>query len=236
MKEKLASVIGNQGLTLDAQTSTDIAGVMEEESSSVEKSFAPDSFQMIFWKQQKEASRRSPKGMRWHPLMIKWCIYLRHLSSKAYDTIRESGCISLPSQRTLRDYSNCVKETAGFSHAVDMQLLDTANITKCKQWQKLVILLMDEMYVKEGLVYNKHTGKLVGFVDLGDVNNHLLAFEREINGGGKHGLPPLAKTIMVFMVRGLFTPLRFPYAQFPCAKLTGGLLLHLFWEASYLPP
>ena len=110
--------------------------------------------------------------------------------------------------------------------------MEAANIGKCKDWQKPVMILMDEMYVREGLVYNKHTGELVGFVDLGDVNNHLLAFEREVKGDKKL-LHSLAKTMMVFMVRGIFTPLRFPYAQFPCEKLTGGLLFHPFWKAVY---
>ncbi len=36
---------------------------------------------------------------------------------------------------------------------------------------------------------------------------------------------------MVFMVRGLFTRLRFPYAQFPCCSVTGELLFNPFWEA-----
>ena len=48
------------------------------------------------------------------------------------------------------------------------------------------------------------------FVDLGDVNNHLLGFEKAVKGE-KELLPSPAKTMMVFMVRGLFTPLRFPY-------------------------
>ena len=42
-----------------------------------------------------------------------------------------------------------------------------------EEWQKIVILLIDEMYIKENIVYNKHTGRIVGFTDLGDVN-HLL--------------------------------------------------------------
>ena len=113
-----------------------------------------------------------------------------------------------------------------------MQLMQAADIGKCSDWQKLVVILMDEMYIREGLVYNKQTGELVGFVDLGDVNNHLLAFEKAVRGEEKLA-PSLAKTMMVFMVKGLFTPLRYVFAQFPCAKLTGGLLFHPFWQAFY---
>jgi len=43
--------------------------------------------------------------------------------------------------------------------------------------------------------------------------------------------PQLAKTMMVFMVHGLFSSLQFTYAQFPCAELTGELLYDPFWEA-----
>ena len=39
-------------------------------------------------------------------------------------------------------------------------------------WQKSVIPLLDKMYITENLVYNKHTGTLIGFTDLGEVNEH----------------------------------------------------------------
>lgn len=39
--------------------------------------------------------------------------------------------------------------------------------------------------------------------------------------------------MLVFMVRGLFSRLRFPYAQFPCSAVTGDLLNNPFWEAVF---
>ena len=36
------------------------------------------------------------------------------------------------------------------------------------------------MYVKEELVYDKHTGGLVGFAKLGEINSNLLAFEHSM--------------------------------------------------------
>ena len=36
-----------------------------------------------------------------HPLIIKWCLYMQHRSSGAYETLRSSGLLKLPSQRTL---------------------------------------------------------------------------------------------------------------------------------------
>ena len=53
--------------------------------------------------------------------------------------------------------------------------MQAANVGKCPTWQLLVMLLIDEMYIREDLVYNRHIGKLVGFVDLGEVNNLRMA-------------------------------------------------------------
>ena len=96
---------------------------------------------------------------------------------------------------------------------VDLQLIRAANILSCPEWHKFVILLIDEMYIREDLVYNKHTGRLIGFTDLGSINNHLSAFERSINEG-EITAKLLAKSMLAIMVKGLFTPLKFPYVQF----------------------
>lgn len=85
--------------------------------------------------------------------------------------LRESGCISLPSTRTLRDYTHYNNTTIGFSAATDLELLRlSSNYTPR---QRLVGLTMDEMYIREGVVYDKHSGHIMGFTDMGDINNHL---------------------------------------------------------------
>lgn len=142
--------------------------------------------------------------------------------SKAYDAIRDSGCIVLPSQRTLRDYSNAVKTEPGFSSDVDEQLLQAAKLLNTPDYHGLSILLLDEMHVREELLYNKHSGKLVGFVNLGEINNHLSHFEELLESDDDDepttlSPPPLANPIMVFMLKGIFTCLKFPYAMpWPC--------------------
>lgn len=86
------------------------------------------------------------------------------------------------------------------------------------------------MHVREDLVFDKHTGTMVGFAHLGEINDHLLQFERSLVDDTPL-LPQPAKTMMVFMIRGLFNSLQFPYAQFPCAEVSGELLYDPFWEA-----
>ena len=75
---------------------------------------------------------------------------------------------------------------------------------------------MDEMYIKEGLVYNKTTGALIGFSDLSGVIQQIDDYERSLSD-----VPhtrPIAKTMFVMMVRGIFCNINFPYAQFPVAS------------------
>ena len=72
--------------------------------------------------------------------------------------IRDSGVVSLPSQGTLQHYTYYTKACAGFSSEVDRQLMDIANIANCHEGEKYVVILMDEMHVKEDLLYDKHTG------------------------------------------------------------------------------
>ena len=72
------------------------------------------------------------------------------------------------------------------------------------------------------------TGSIIGFCNLGDINSHLIALEKQ---GSKAQSPELAKSMLVFLVRGLFTNLSFPYAQFPCTALSGEHMYDPVWEA-----
>ena len=53
------------------------------------------------------------------------------------------------------------------------------------------------------------TGNVIGFCNLGKVNDELLQYERD---EGEH--PPVAKHILAVMVRGLFFKCDFPLAHF----------------------
>ena len=140
--------------------------------------------------------------------MIRWCIYLRHQSQSAYETLRQ--CISLPSQRTLRDYTYHVRPTSGFSSDVDRELYRAANLDQWKEREKYIIPLLDEMLMKEDLVYDKHSGQFIGFVNLGEINNHLLEVERSLAADSSPTHSPLANTMMTFMVRACFLPYSIP--------------------------
>ena len=228
LKTKIAKEVERSGIQVDNMLQQDLQTIMSNSIEAVTTNYPPNSFPAVFWQQQHEAARRDPRGMRWHPLMVKWCLYLRHLSGSAYETLRTSGVLKLPSQRSLRDYTHYLNTTIGFSAEVDRELMRVAEINTCCEYQRCVALIMDEMHVKNDLVYDKHTGSLIGFANIGDINNHLLRLEHLMDAVHEEDL---AKSMLVFFVRGLFTRLEFPYAQFATTALAGDLLFDPFWEA-----
>ena len=54
-----------------------------------------------------------------------------------------------------------------------MQLVEEAKLTNILEHQRYIALVFDEVKIKEDLVYNKHSGEMIGFVDLTDINAHL---------------------------------------------------------------
>ena len=45
--------------------------------------------------------------------------------------------------------------------------------------ENFVILVFDEVKVNDNLVYDKRGVRIIGFVDIGNVNNELLSFEQD---------------------------------------------------------
>ena len=98
------------------------------------------------------------------------------LEAGAYELLRKSGCIQLPSQRTLRDYTHCFNNTPGFSVEIDQLLMSEATYHNLEEFEKCVCIVGDEMKIRERLVYDKNNGELIGFTNLGDtgdINEHL---------------------------------------------------------------
>jgi len=235
MKDKIAKATEAKGIEVDTTLQDDLLEIMSNNTERVTAKHPPNSFPTIFWQQQQEAAIKDPRGMRWHPLMVKWCLYLRHLSGSAYETLRTSGILKLPSQQSLRDYTHYVPASASFSNAVDIQLMEAANIASCPEYEENVLLIMDEMHIKESLILDKHTGALVGFTNLREMNEHLQKFEQSLEANGGNTQEPLANSVLVVMVRGLFSQLQFSYAQFSCEAVSGDQLYNPFWNAVMQP-
>lgn len=229
LKLRIKKLTEVDGVSLDQDMDADMRAIMNEHNDNVCASHSPETFEYIFWKQQRESMLlKDARQMRWHPMLIKWCMNLRMLSSSCYNALRSTGVLKLPSERTLRDYTHIVKAKPGLQPDVDEQLINESKLGEIPEHQKYVALIFDEVKIKEDLVYNKHSGELIGFVDITDINQHLTAFEQSCLG--EIPTHQLATHMLVFMVRGLFSSLEFPYAQFPVATASGEVLYPIVWH------
>ncbi|XP_070193287.1 uncharacterized protein [Littorina saxatilis] len=90
-------------------------------------------------------------------------------------------------------------------------------------------ILQDEIRVSHGLVYDKHSGELVGFTNLEETANDLCSLQENMQGGKKQ--KKLATSMLVIMVRGTTSTLRYPLACFPTTGVTSEFLYPIIWQA-----
>ena len=80
LQKRVEAETMKSAVVLDDELETYIRDTISSpEAEEFFKNLRPDSFQHIFWQQQVEAASISKsKFMRWHPLMIRFCLSLRH--------------------------------------------------------------------------------------------------------------------------------------------------------------
>ena len=181
LKKAMKKLTHEHGVNLDPQLHDDLTSVMNELTGEIQQKYPEDSFRRLFWEQQLQVLKaKDRRQVRWHPALIKWCLHLKFKSSSSYDALRSTGVLTLPSERTLRDYTHWMKSEVGFQSVVSEQLIMEADVKEEKD--KYVVLVFDEMKIREDLVFDKHSCELLGFVNLGEINNILTEFERQCKG------------------------------------------------------
>ncbi|KAK3754384.1 hypothetical protein QZH41_002038 [Actinostola sp. cb2023] len=153
-------------------------------------------------------------------MLIRFCLSLAAKSPSCYEELRNSNILVLPSQRRLRDYRNCIRPQRGFQEEV----IDELNNMTASYFdvQRYVVLLFDEMKIMSNLVFDKVTGELIGYTDLGDPEINFATLEKA-DGIATHAL--------AFLVRGVCTQLKFCLAHFATEGVTAAQLMPIFWEA-----
>ena len=78
-------------------------------------------------------------------MIVYFCILLASKSPSAYDEIRDSNILVLPSRKTLRDYQNAIRPKVDFNPDVINEL---KNVTKnLNGIQRFICLCFDEINV-----------------------------------------------------------------------------------------
>ena len=169
----------------------------------------------LFWKEQLKAFSRKQRGMRWHPQMIRLAIHLHCRSPSAYRALMETGILRLPGESTLRDYSNAIHSTPGFSLAAIEDLKRQAR--DLPDEYRFVALLHDEMSIRKDLVFDRVSGQVIGFV-----KPHM--FHQEVEES-------LATHVLVFYVVGFNSHIKGSIGFFPTRSATAGDLYTKLWKA-----
>ena len=168
----MAIELKKSSFSVDHELSGDLIQIF----SNADRSNVTD-FMNLFWQQQQKLFSSSAKCVRFHPLIIRFCLSLAVKSASCYEELRNRGILRLPNQRTLRDYRNFVKPKPGFNKLVIDELVGL--MKSYPNIQSHIVLLFDEMKMRFNLVFDKNTGQLIGFRDLGDSTINYASFEKQ---------------------------------------------------------
>ena len=81
LKQRISEAARDGGIKLNEELHNDMKAMVDNSTKQVHSLHPEGTFERIFWDQQKKASSlNNAKSMRWHPVFIKWCLYLRHMS------------------------------------------------------------------------------------------------------------------------------------------------------------
>ena len=87
-------------------------------------------------------------------------------------------------------------------------------------------LIFDEIKIKSGLVFRRSTGKLVGFTEMGELNEELRVLQDNLDVSKSSDERDFAKYVNVFMVRGIFSNLCYPFGYHASTGFNADQLFH----------
>ena len=78
------------------------------------------------------------------------------------------------------------------------------------------------MKIQENFVLDKHSGELIGFVNLGDINVNFVTLKNT---------QTLATHVLVYLVKSVVNRLSFSFATFATDVITAYQIIPVFWQA-----
>ena len=172
----------------------------------------------LFSEQQKCAFSKKSVG-KYHAMIIRFCLSLATKSGSTYDELGNSNVLALPSRRTLRVYRNAIKPTVRFNPKVIAEL---CSLTKdFSNLQRYISLAFDEIKIQSNIVHDRHSGKLIGYFDLGDPDINYTTFVKD---------DEFATHALVYYLRGIATDLKFCLSYFVTNGIKSHQIMVTFWR------
>ena len=112
--------------------------------------------------------------------------------------LKDSGILVLPNERTLRDYTACFKSSLGLNSSYLDNVKKDFNLrSDPNEYDKWVGIIHDEVSLRQELVFDD-AGKLIGFVDLGSVQNAIDELEVTLSSKENSIVPPRKQLTCLF--------------------------------------
>ena len=118
-------------------------------------------------KDQATALNTPARQMRWHPLVIQYCLKVYCKSHSAYEEMHSSGALILPSSRTLSDYKKYKSPQSGWHSETIQHMKNKYDKMKAPKHGKLGGLFLDKVKIK-GLVFDSSSWALIGFTEINE--------------------------------------------------------------------
>ncbi|XP_040076321.1 uncharacterized protein LOC115332258 [Ixodes scapularis] len=154
------------------------------------------------------------KKPAWTEMTVRHAVILRNLSTRAYEHMRTEGILRLPCRSTLERFMGSSRGEVGVTDLVKQRLRAELSSYTSSQ-SRTSSLIIDEMRVKQRLLYVKQRDAFIGEVDYGQGVPVETTDE-----------PVLANSLLCFILSGLSTSFRIPVAYF-FTKNCKGRELHL---------
>ena len=182
-----------------------------------------DSLFALMMADQAKAVVTPSNQMRWHPVVLRWCLQQHSKSSAQYDRMRDSGFLRLPCGRTLLRYRNFNHPSSGW-HDVSLNeqraLFDEflKNGRGHADRAHYGILIFDEVKIKEGLLWDPRSDELIGFID----------YDVKADDDSSSVEKLLATHVLQFQFKSLFSGFIYPCAYFLSSNPASGTIDSLF--------
>ena len=155
MEAKAEKIVERDAIDLLPRDTEDVSAIFNELNQSVQDDFPEDSPQRVFWNQQKKYHAQ-PKGQetdQMAPLGDSLALNLKYLSTSGYRAVLQSGLISLPSERTLSDYTHWTKPNSGVQLEFVGEFKNRLE-TEVPSKNCHCAISVDEMKIKSSLVFD----------------------------------------------------------------------------------
>lgn len=90
-------------MEIDNELSNDFVKILD----SADTKITP--FMKLFWQEQRKLFTRSTTGVRYHPMIIRFCLSLAAKSPSCYEELRNSGVLVLQKPKKVEGLQRCNK-------------------------------------------------------------------------------------------------------------------------------